>query len=73
MTKRTEPEHDFSVTLHGSIALLEPHTADAQDWISEHVPQQQWWAGKLVVEPRYLDPLLEGMIADGLTSDGFTS
>ena len=59
---------DFSVGNHGSICLLMPHTDAARGWIAEHLtdPETQFWGGSVVVEPRYLETILDGIEADGL-------
>lgn len=59
---------DFSVGNHGSICLLVPHTAAARQWVADHLtdPETQFWCGSPVIEPRYLEPILEGIEADGL-------
>ena len=50
---------------HGSIAVVQPLTGAAREWIDEHVAADAlWWGGGLVVEPRYLDNLLAGMRHD---------
>lgn len=61
-------ELDVEVENHGSIVLVRPVTADASAWIDENVSDEaQWFAGALVVEPRYVAHLLDGMAAAGLT------
>lgn len=58
---------DITYTDHGSLALVKPETEAAQDWIDEHVdPNAQWFGDSLVVEPRYLENLLQGAVRDGL-------
>ncbi len=44
------------------------HSAEASTWLDEHVttPEQLWYAGALVAEPRYVEDLIEGMRDDGL-------
>lgn len=59
--------HDATVYNHGSICIVVPLTAAARAWIAENVSgESMWFAGGLVVEPRYLDDLVDGMRADGL-------
>jgi hypothetical protein len=62
---------DVRLSFHGSIVLLSPETEAARDWIDAHIDTEaaQFWAGALVVEPRYLDPIVEGMHEDGLCID----
>jgi hypothetical protein len=59
---------DVRLSFHGSIVLLSPETEAARDWIEAHIDTEtaQFWAGALAVEPRYLDPIVEGMREDGL-------
>lgn len=59
---------DVRLSFHGSIVLLSPETDIARDWIEAHIDTEaaQFWAGALAVEPRYLEPILEGMREEGL-------
>jgi hypothetical protein len=59
---------DVILTFHGSIALITPLTDVAQSWVSEHLELEEslYFCGALVVEPRYLDPIVAGMADDGL-------
>jgi len=62
---------DFSVANHGSIALLTPQTPEARSWVDEHLPEDvMTFGGGIVVEPRYLDGILEGITIDGLSLGG---
>jgi hypothetical protein len=63
---------DFSISYHGTLALLHPHTDLCHAWINENVQTEasQWFGsgaagGALAVEPRYLDHLVEGLHAAG--------
>lgn len=47
---------------HGSIVLMCPTTEDARTWLEDHTPDATWYAGALVVEPRYVDELLYGLL-----------
>jgi hypothetical protein len=40
----------------------------AQTWVSEHLAHEEslYWCGAVVVEPRYLDPIVAGMADQGL-------
>jgi hypothetical protein len=56
----------FTVEDHGSIVLVRPLTDDVEEWLEEHTDEEsQWFGGALVVEPRYLSPLLAGMFEEG--------
>lgn len=60
---------DFEVHNHGSICLLWPRTEAAKDWCNEHLPEDstRWGIDSYVVEPRYVEAIVEGFSADGLT------
>ena len=53
----------YTVTNHGSIAILTPISEDAIDWCEEHLPEDtmRWGPNGYVVEPRYLGPILEAL------------
>lgn len=58
---------DIRVENHGSIVLLQPLTPEGRDWLEETTdPDATWYGGALVVEPRYVDPILSGARDDGL-------
>ena len=58
----------IDLTFHGNIALITPLTDVAQTWVSEHLEHEEslWWGPAIVVERRYLGPILVGMADDGL-------
>jgi hypothetical protein len=59
---------DITLAYHGSVVLVHPRTPAGTAWIDDHVdPEAQRWVNALVVEPRYVEALAEGMIADGLS------
>ena len=59
---------DFTVIHGGSIFILRAVTAAAREWAAENLPDDATrLAGGIVVEPRYLSNILEGIAADGLT------
>lgn len=59
---------DFTVSNHGSICILTPHTEDAQEWVENHLPEDALtFAGGIVIEPRYIDDILDGISEDGLS------
>lgn len=50
---------------HGSICLVKPETDEERTWLEENVSEDaMWWAGGLVVEPRYVEPLLAGLAGE---------
>jgi hypothetical protein len=59
---------DFELCDHGSVCVLVPRTADAREWIEDHVdPAAMRWAGGVAIEPRYVADIIEGFQAEGLT------
>ncbi len=66
--KRSKTIVDATIENHGSICIVQPHSAVAHQWIADSVGEEaQYWAGGLVVEPRYLSALVAGMRENGLT------
>lgn len=62
---------DVRVENHGSVVLLRPLTDAATNWMEDHLPADaQRWGNAVVVEPRYAQPILDGMVADGLDLRG---
>ena len=60
---------DFSVENYGSILLLRPLSTPAQNWIKENIGREngfQPYYPTVVVEPRYIGDILEGIHNDGL-------
>ncbi len=60
---------DFSIQHHGSIVILTPTSKAGKAWVAEHIPEdaQTWGKCSIVVEPRYIDPIIDGICADGLS------
>ena len=63
---------DVMVNNHGSEVILNALTAAARGWVEEHLPcdRQTWGPNGTVVEPRYADAIIDGMLADGLVVGG---
>lgn len=61
---------DFLVQDHGSICILSPQTDGAMDWVEDNIEQdndyQPYWPA-VVIEPRYMSDILDGITADGMT------
>jgi hypothetical protein len=58
---------DVEVENHGTIFLVRPLTETARDWLDENVSDDaQYFGGALVVEHRYIEDLVEGMLGDDL-------
>ena len=55
----------FSIEDHGSIVLLRPKSLSAKTWMTHRTDADSiWFDEALVVEPRYLEPLLGGFAAE---------
>ena len=60
---------DFTIRNEGSILLLTPHTEVARNWINEHIGPDngfQPYYPTVVIEPRYVIAILEGIRVAGL-------
>lgn len=59
---------DAWVTHDGSsLYLVEPVSDAAREWLDENLGDEQtWWHDQLVVEHRFIVPLIEGMESEGL-------
>ena len=58
---------DVSVEDHGSLWLFRPLTEEAKTWIDDNVEDAAlWFGGALAVEARFVQAMVEGMLADGL-------
>jgi len=61
------PMADLIVANHGSLYLLTPISEAGASWVDEHLPGDALtWCDGVVIEPRYLYPILEDAIGDGL-------
>ena len=66
-----EIEIDFKIYDHGSILIVQPITQAAHEWTEISIdPDAQWWGHGFVVEPRYIENLIDGITADGFTLEG---
>ena len=58
---------DILIENHGSIFLLRPTTRSGQEWIEQNIGQQNgfqpYWPA-VVVEPRYIADIVNGIQAD---------
>ena len=56
----------FHVEDLGTLILIRPLTDRVEEWLREHVSEDaQYFGNALVVEPRYLASLVEGMFEEG--------
>jgi hypothetical protein len=60
------PIHDIEVYNTGTIILLSPLTNMGEDWLEEHLEDPLRWGRGFAVEPRYVEPILEGIVEAGL-------
>lgn len=60
---------DLTVANHGSICTISGSTPAGQEWLDEHVINDDtlFWAGGVVIEPRSVENVVTGAQADGLT------
>lgn len=68
----TRENFDFYIQDHGSVVLVIPTYESAAEALRDLVDgEAQWWAGGLVVEPRYLDEFIQSaLIGNGWTVKG---
>ncbi len=58
---------DFTVENHGSIFLLRSHSANGDEWISAHIPDDAQTLGTAIaVEHRFIEDIVSGIRDDGL-------
>jgi len=59
---------DINVDDEGSVFLFTPVTKLAREWVAQHLSLEGWqWMGhSFGVEHRFVAPIVEGMLADGL-------
>jgi hypothetical protein len=61
------PKPDVRVENHGSIVLLRPVTGAASAWLDENLASDAMsYGGATVCEPRYVQPIIDGMQEAGL-------
>jgi hypothetical protein len=60
---------DFNLDDLGSICLLHAVSKAAVEWVEEHIPSDAMTSpcGGTVIEHRYVAPIVEGILADGLS------
>jgi hypothetical protein len=57
---------DIRVENYGSLWLVRPLNASAERWLVENVQEDaHWFGGAVVVEPRYVEALVSGLVEDG--------
>lgn len=59
---------DFFVNDQGTLVLITPLNDAARAWLKEHVQEDAQWFGRaLVVEHRYANDLIEGILGEGFS------
>lgn len=60
---------DFQINNHGSIIILVPQSQAAEKWVEDKIGSgngyQPYWPS-VIIEPRYIDDIIEGIQLDGL-------
>lgn len=60
---------DFHVVNHFTIWQFIMLTDRARAWAEEHIPEEAFMGSAFVAEARYVSPIVEGILADGLTME----
>jgi hypothetical protein len=64
---------DFKLENHGSLFLLRPLNSAAKGWMNEHLPmdnpETQFWGDAIVIDSRYVAPIVTELFATGWSSD----
>jgi hypothetical protein len=58
----------FEVENHGSILQFRALTPEAEAWVEEHIPEDAWFGGGFVCEPRFAVDIIDGMYEAGLAN-----
>jgi hypothetical protein len=63
------PPPDFTVSRHGDIFLLRPHTTAARRWLLDHVEVEGWeWLGPAVaIDHHCIQPIIHDILQTSLT------
>jgi hypothetical protein len=65
-TSGSSPTPDFEFESRGSVCLLRPVTPIAKTWIEENLSEDRMmFCNEVVIEPRYVGHILDGIRADG--------
>lgn len=56
---------DIRLENHFTLWLARPMSAEGREWLETHT-DGQWFGGALVIEPRFVDLVVDGAIGDGL-------
>jgi hypothetical protein len=62
---------DFTIHNFGSILTLNPETDTARAWVDENIGRdngyQPWYPDAIIIEPRYVAAIVEGIEAEGMS------
>ncbi len=62
---------DFELQNEGTLTLIRPLNENTHEWLGNMVEEgAQWFGGALVVEDRYVQDLVLGMLDAGFTFTG---
>lgn len=65
MTVKEQFDQNFEIQNEGTICLLRPLTDWATDWLETNIHENaQWFGTAVVVEPRYLSDIVDGICED---------
>lgn len=68
MSESANQASDIVVLNEGSIYLLQPKSNHGYDWIKNNIGKDAIWHNQsLVVEHRFIEDIIDGIINDGLT------
>jgi hypothetical protein len=62
------PQPDITFVDHGSVVLVTGHSKAAKEHLADRMPDDaQRWGGGYVVEPRYVDLIVEDVLSHDFT------
>lgn len=60
-------EFDFTLRNHGNLFILTPLSEAGREWADNFLPEDALkWGGGTVIEPRYVEDIVDGILGDGL-------
>ncbi len=62
----TSRSPDVRIDNQGTIIVMHPLSENATTWMEQNTPDATRWGQAIVVEHRYADDVIEGMIGAGL-------
>ena len=58
---------DYDLVNCGSFSILTPVTYPCAAWVATNVHHELEYAGGIVIEPRYIQPIVDGLVGAGFT------